>query len=169
MHESEAELIELQGLLDRSMTNSGAHMKSIFKREHWLSARQISLYLQGVVQVAAATVSSRGEPRVAPMDAAFYHGRFHLSTDVGSLRARHLSRKPALSLAYFEGADPVILVHGIAASVQKNQPEFAALDSMWVKEYGKSVLELSDTVFFVRVAPVKMFAYSFHPERFPSN
>jgi uncharacterized pyridoxamine 5'-phosphate oxidase family protein len=169
MHESEEELSQLQDLLNGSMTNSGAHMQSIFKREHWLSARQISLYLQGVVQVAAATVSSRGEPRVAPIDAVFYHGRFHLSTDVGSLRARHLSREPALSLAYFEGADPVILVHGVAASVHKNQPEFVALDSMWTKEYGKSVLELSDTVFFIRVDPVKMFAYSFHPERFPRN
>src|SRR5437660_2254141 len=106
MFESDAELSQLQALLDRSMTGSGEHLRSSFKLEHRLSARQLSLYLQGVVQVSAATVSSRGEPRVAPIDAAFFHGKFHLSTDVGSLRARHLSREPSLSLTYFEGADP---------------------------------------------------------------
>ncbi len=169
MFESEAELSQLQGLLDRSMKDSGAHLRSIFKREHWLSARQVSLYLQGVVQVAAATVNSRGEPRVAPIDAAFYHGRFHLSTDIGSLRARHLSKRPALSLTYFEGADPVILVHGRAVFIPKDKPEFAALDSIWVKQYGKSILELSGSVLFIRVDPVKMLAYSFHPERFLGN
>ena len=169
MYESEAELSQLQSLLDRSMTDSGAHLRSIFTREHWLSARQVSLYFQGVVQVAAATVSSRGEPRVAPIDAAFYHGKFYLSTDLSSLRARHLSKAPSLSLTYFEGADPVVMVHGRAAFVHKNHQEFQALDSIWIKEYGKCTLELSDTVVFIRVDPVKMLAYAFHPGRFPGN
>jgi uncharacterized pyridoxamine 5'-phosphate oxidase family protein len=167
--EDEGELGQLQALLDRSMTDPGAHLRSIFKREHWLSARQVSLYLQGVLQVAAATVSSHGEPRVAPIDAAFFHGKFHLSTDLDSLRARHLRKRPALSLTYFEGADPVILAHGSATFVHQDRPEFAALDSIWRKEYGKSILELSDTVLFIRVDPSKMLAYSFHPERFPGG
>jgi uncharacterized pyridoxamine 5'-phosphate oxidase family protein len=166
MFESEAELSELQALLDKSMADSGAHLRSIFRREHRLSARQVSLCLQGVLQVAAATVSSRGEPRVAPIDAAFFHGRFHLSTDVGSLRARHLRKQPALSLTYFEGADPVVLAHGTATFVRRDRPEFAALDAIWKKEYGRSILELSGTALFVRLDPAKMFAFSFHPERF---
>lgn len=169
MFESDSELEELQEILDSSMAGSGAHLRSIFKSEHRLTARQVSHHLQGVVQVAAATVNSRGEPLVAPIDAALYRGKFHLSTDVDSVRASHLRRQPAMSLTYFRGADPVIIVHGRAVLVQKDRPEFSALDSIWAKEYGKSILELSDTVFFIRVDPEKMFAFAFHPERFPTD
>ena len=166
MYESETEVLALQGLLDRSMGNAGPHVRSIFGREHWLSARQVCLYLQGVKQVAAATVTSKGEPRVAPMDAAFFHGRFYLSTDVKSLRARHLAKRPAVSVTYFEGADLVIIAHGRAVFVKEGEPEFPALDGEWVKAYGKSVPEVSTTVRFIRVDPSVMLAYAFNPERF---
>ena len=169
MHESEAEILELQGLLDRSMSNAGPHLRSIFSRNHWLSARQVCLYLQGVKQVAAATVTSKGEPRVAPIDAVFFHGKFYLSTDSRSLRARHLAKRSAVSVTYFESADPVIIVHGRATFMQESRPEFLILDSEWVKAYGKSILELSQTVGFIRVDPTTMLAYALHPERFRGN
>jgi uncharacterized pyridoxamine 5'-phosphate oxidase family protein len=169
VYETEAEVAELQSLLERSMERAGAHLGSIFGQEHRLSARQVCLYLQGVRQVAAATVTSAGEPRVAPIDAVFFHGRFCLSTDERSLRARHLTKRPALSLTYFEGADPVVIVHGTATFVRKGDAHFAALDSEWVKAYGKSILELSETVEFIRVQPAMVFAFSFHPERFKES
>jgi uncharacterized pyridoxamine 5'-phosphate oxidase family protein len=169
MHESDAEIVELQRLLDRSMKNAGAHVRSIFNRNNWLSARQVCLHLQGVRQVAAATVTSAGEPRVAPIDAVFFHGKFCLSTDANWLRARHLAKRPALSLTYFESADPVIMVHGRAAFTKKNQKDFATLDSEWVKAYGNSILELSDNVEFIRVEPTIMLAYALHPERFQES
>jgi hypothetical protein len=166
MYESAEELIELQELLDRSSSKTGAHMRSIFKLEHRLSAPQVSAYLRGVRQVAAATVNSKGEPGVAPVDAVFYHGKFCLSTDRRSLRARHLSRNPALSITYFEGADPVIITRGRAEFVEPSQPEFGLLDREWTSAYGKSILELSSGVIFIRLMPTRMFAFSFHPERF---
>jgi uncharacterized pyridoxamine 5'-phosphate oxidase family protein len=169
MYETEMELNDLQRLLDSSTDKAGTHIRSIFDDGHRLSARQVCLHLQGVKQVAVATVSSRGEPRVAPIDAVFFHGKFYASTDVRSLRARHLAARPALSLTYFENADPTIIVHGRAEFVRKNQADFAALDSEWVKRYGTSVLGLSDTVFFIRVEPTRMLAYALHPERFPSE
>ncbi len=141
-------------------------MRSIFKPEHKLSARQVSSYLQGVKQVAAATVNSKREPSVAPIDAVFHHGKFYLSTDRKSLRAKHLSKNPALAVAYFEGADPVIIARGRAELIGPGQSEFAALDSEWVKAYGSSILGLSDSVVFIRLEPTSMFAFSFHPERF---
>jgi hypothetical protein len=166
VYESEIEVIGLQGLLEHSMGRAGPHVRSIFDRSHWLSARQVCLHLQGVRQVAAATVTSKGEPRVAPIDAVFFHGRFHLSTDSKSLRARHLAKRPAVSVTYFEGADPVIIAHGRAVSVKKGEGEFPALDYEWMKAYGKSTLEISPTVEFIRVEPTTMLAYAFHPERF---
>jgi uncharacterized pyridoxamine 5'-phosphate oxidase family protein len=166
VYESEIEVSELQVLLDRSMGNAGSHVKSIFDRRNWLSARQVCSYLQGVRQVAAATSSSSGEPRVAPIDAVFFHGKFCLSSDSKSLRVRHLAARPSVSLTYFESADPVIIVHGRATFIQKDDTDFQSLDSEWVKAYGKSILELSLTVEFIRVEPKIMLAYALHPERF---
>jgi hypothetical protein len=166
LHESEAEIGELQTLLNISMRNAGSHVKSIFDQAKWLSARQVCSYLQGVKQVAAATVTSRGEPRAAPIDAVFFHGRFCLSTDVKSLRARHLTARPSISVTYFESADPVVIVHGKATFIQKNDGDFRPLDSEWVKAYGKSILDLSPSVEFIRVEPKIMLAYAQHPERF---
>jgi hypothetical protein len=166
MNESDAEMVALQSLLDRSMGNAGEHVRSIFSRNHWLTARQVCLHLQGVKQLAAATVTSTGEPRVAPIDAVFFHGKFHLSTDAKSLRARHLVRRPVVSVTYFQSADPVIIVHGKALFIQRNDAGFAQLDSEWVKAYGSTILELSTTVEFIKVEPTIMLAYALHPERF---
>jgi hypothetical protein len=163
VYENDAEVSELQGLLDRSMENAGAHMRSIFGRECNLSARQLCDHLQGVKQVAAATTTARGEPRVAPIDAVFFKGRFYLSTNAGSARAGHLVRRPAISVTYFRGADPVMIVHGKASFITRDDPGFEALDAEWVKAYGKSITEISDGVRFIRVEPTKMFAYSLHP------
>jgi hypothetical protein len=166
LYESEVEISELQALLDVSMSNAGSHVRSIFERRNWLSARQVCSHLQGVRQVAAATVTSAGEPRVAPIDAVFFHGRFCLSTDSKSLRARHLATRPSVSVTYFESADPVIIVHGKAKFIQKKDADFQSLDSEWVKAYGKSILELSPTVEFIRVEPKIMLAYALHPDDF---
>ncbi|MCL5067069.1 MAG: pyridoxamine 5'-phosphate oxidase family protein [Thaumarchaeota archaeon] len=166
VYETDSEIEELQRLLDQSYENAGAHGRSIFKPEHRLSARQLLHYLQDVKQVAAATVNLKGEPRVAPIDSIFYHGRFYLSTEKKSLRARHVAKRPGISLTLFDNADPVIIVHGKAAFVHSDHPDFAKLDSEWVKTYGTSTTELSKTVLFIKVEPEIMLAYAFHPERF---
>lgn len=167
MYETGTEIAEMQSLLDQSMEKAGSHLKSVFGERQRLSSRQLCAYLQGVRQVAAASVTSSGEPRVAPIDAVLFHARFHLSTDERSLRARHLAKRPHVSLTYFEGADPVVIVHGKAVFVHPEDPSFADLDSEWVKAYGKSTRELSGTVEFIRVEPTAMFAFSFNPGRFP--
>jgi hypothetical protein len=162
MYESDAEVLELQAILDRSMYEAGAHMRSIFGPRNRLSARQVCGRLQGVKQVAAATTTARGEPRVAPIDAVFFKGRFYLSTDVGSVRARHLVRTRG-QRDVLRGADPMIIVQWKASFVARDDPGFEALDAEWVKAYGKSITEISDGVRFIRVEPTKMFAYSLQP------
>jgi len=170
MYETEAEMEELQGLLDASMDRAGTHLRSIFSDDKRLSARQVSRCLQGVGQVAAATVNSKGEPRVAPIDAAFFHGRFFMSTEALSLRARHLTVNNSISLTYFQSADPVIIVHGRArAFIRKDSEEFRPLDSEWERAYGASTQQLSEDVVFILVEPSRMLAYAFHPERFPGD
>lgn len=168
MYETEDELSWMQRLLDASSERAGAHLRSIFDDGKRLSARQVSTYLQGVRQVAAAVVTSKGEPRVAPIDAVLFHGRFCLSTDSRSLRARRLARDPSISMTYFEEADPMIVVNGKVAFVRNDHPDFEAVDAEWTKAYGTSTLELSETVVFIRVEPARMLAYAMHPEKFPS-
>ncbi len=168
MYETEEELEWMQRLLDSSSERAGTHLRSVFGEEKRLSARQVSLFFQGVRQVAAAVVTGKGEPRVAPIDAVLFHGRFCLSTDARSLRARRLARDPAISLTYFEGADPMVVVNGKAVFVRSDHRDFEALDAEWKKAYGTSTLELGDTVLFIRVEPSRMLAYAMHPERFRS-
>src|SRR5712691_10867734 len=109
MYESREELRSLQRLLDSSMKRAGQHLLEIFKPA---SDPNICKRIAGVRQVAWATVSSSGKPRVAPNDAVFVHGRFFLSTDPTSLRARHLARNAATRVTYFEGISFAIVVHG---------------------------------------------------------
>jgi hypothetical protein len=165
MYETDEEIGRLQLLLDGSMSKAGSHVRSIFGRDHWLSAHQVCEIVQGVKQVAVATANSKGEPRVAPVDSVLFHGRFFISTDLRSFRARHLHKNPHMSLTYFQGADPVIIANGEANFINKDDPEFANLDSEWIKAYGQSVLKLSETVTFIRLDALTMFAYALHPER----
>jgi len=168
MYETDEEIARLQRLLNDSMSKAGSHVRSIFSPDHWLSARQVCGFMQGVKQVSVATVNSKEEPRVAPVDSVLFHGKFFISTDMRSFRARHLQKNPHMSLTYFESADPVIIASGKADFVNKDDPDFASLDSEWVKTYGQSILKLSDMVVFIRLNALTMLAYSLHPERFPS-
>ena len=169
MYETGEELLRLQRLLDASAGMAGEHARSIFKPEHRLSALQVVTHFVGVRQLAAATVTSSGEPRVAPVDFIFFHGMFHISTDMRSFRARHLQRRPSLSVSYFREADPMIVAHGVASFIRRGDRDFNALDSEWWKRYGRSVTDLSQSVAFVRLEPRTMLAYAFHPGLFPEG
>ena len=78
MHETEAQIRELQTIIDRSFAAAGKHLVSIISEDKRLNARQLVEYLQGTKHIAVATVSSRGEPRVSPVDGHFLRGRFLL-------------------------------------------------------------------------------------------
>lgn len=81
MRETPEDLGELQSLLERSIEQAGPFLRSSFEMpEHSLNAQQLANHLQGLPTVAMATVTARGEPRVAPISAIFYRGRFHIPT-----------------------------------------------------------------------------------------
>lgn len=103
MHETDGEVRALQALLDRSHAGMGPHMRSILTPERRLPARQVVGYLPGITHVALATVTATGEPRVVPLDALFIRGRFHVGTGGTAVRARHLRRRPQVSVTHFAG------------------------------------------------------------------
>ena len=80
VYETEDELAALQALLDRSYAAAGGHTRSIITPERRLNARQLVRYLQDTKHIVVGTVTSKGEPRVAPVDGHFLHGRFYFGT-----------------------------------------------------------------------------------------
>jgi uncharacterized pyridoxamine 5'-phosphate oxidase family protein len=167
VHESPEEIAELQALLDRTFARMNPHMARIVKPERRLSARQVVTYLQGIRHVAFATVNPRGEPRVAPLDGLFVHGRFHLSTGGEAARLADLRRQPRCSLTHFVGDDVAVTVNGTAVVLERDHPDVPALEPVYRDAYGSLPFDWGEHVVVIRVEPTSMWSYSFHPERFP--
>ena len=115
--------------------------------------------LSGVKQAAWTTVSSKSEPRVAPVDFVFIHGRFYLSTDLNSLRAKHLKRNPATSVTYFEDISFSVMVHGTGEIVRQNGKYYALARGLFVKHYGRKLIDSIPGIIFVRINPKLMFTH----------
>jgi hypothetical protein len=134
-----------------------------------LTAGQVVQYLQGIKHVSLGTVTARGEPRVAPLDAYFVHGRFVVSTGGRSMRLRHMRARPAVSLSHVVGDDVAVVVNGRAVIIEHGDSEAADLDRIATGLYGSSPFSWGEGVVFIRVEPDAMFAYAFHPERFADS
>jgi hypothetical protein len=76
MFETSEDLRALQQLLDVSYTGTGSHLRSIWGEDSRLDAEAVSAELSGVQVLDLATVTPRGEPRVAPVDGLFFRGKF---------------------------------------------------------------------------------------------
>ena len=128
MHETPEDIERLQTLLDRSIERAGAFLRSSFEMpEHSLSAGQITRYLQGIQNVAFATTTAKGEPRVAPIGSLFYRGHFHIPTVATAARTRMVTARPAISLTHYVGDDLAIIVHGSATIIPVDHPDFASI------------------------------------------
>ena len=167
MLESDDEVRELQALIDRTIAHANPHLLQIVKPERQLSARQVVRYLQGTKHVAFATVNERGEPRVAPLDGVFVHGRFTVSTGGRAARLRHLRANPACSAAHVDGDTVGIVVNGHATIIGQGDEGADELEPVWRDIYGSSPFEWGEGVVFMRIEPTSMWAYAFHPENFP--
>jgi hypothetical protein len=167
MYETEAQIDELQALLDHSYAGAGEHLAAITTPQRRLTARQVVRMLQGTKHVAFATVNSSGEPYVAPLDGLFLWGRFYVGTDGRSLRSRHLAHNTAVSLTHFQGDEYSIVIHGQAVVIEKDDAEAARIDEVWQGIYGSSAFDLAEHIIFIRVEPRRMFTFAHHPESFP--
>ncbi len=170
MYESEIDLSLLQKLLDASIAGAGEFLRSSFEMpEHSLSAAQLVEHLQGGLTVALATVTDRGEPRVAPIGAFFYHGSFYVPTVAEAARTRHVLKRPGLSLTYFEGEGFALIVHGRARVVDAGDGDFAELDATQVALGNPSVTEWSANGVYLQVVADRMYSYARDPDRFPAS
>jgi len=167
MFETDAEIAELDALFDRTLAHANAHLLEIVKPERRLNARQVVRYLQGTKHVAFGTVNEHGEPRVAPLDGVFIHGRFTVSTGGKAARLRHLRANPACSAAHVDGDTVGIVVNGHVRIFGRGDDGVEAIEPVWRDIYESSPFEWGEGVVLMRIEPTSMWAYAFHPERFP--
>jgi general stress protein 26 len=162
MLETPDDLARLQALLDASHARSTGHLRSIINDERSLSAAQVVGLLTGMKVITAATVTARGEPRISAMDGHFLHGTWTFSTSRTSAKARHLARRPAVSVAHVDGEALAVFSHGHVVELAGD--ELATVDEHWTAHYGSSPLSWGDVVMW-RLEPTWMVGYAFQREQ----
>ena len=165
MRETAEDVTALQAILDQSIENAGSYLRRSFGiPKHSLSAVQLIDYLQGHKTVAFASVTARGEPRVAPNDSIFYRGKFYITTVANAVRTKLVQHRPAVSLTCFEGTILAIIVHGTATVIAPDHPEFAAVDEVHREVLKKSILDFGEGV-FLRVDAKRIYSFVREPEK----
>lgn len=161
MWESTEDLQRLQQLLDRSAAQmSSAQLRHIFPPERHLTAEEVVALFPTRQVGAMATVTSAGEPRVAPVDLLMLRGRLLASTPASSWRARHLAARPAVSVTYFDGDDVAVIAHGTATLLHPGDPGFADADAACRAVYGSSVTDWSPDGCYILVDADRLYAQS---------
>ena len=167
MNETREDLEQLQKLLDHSLEQAGDFLRHSFQMpQHSLTAQQLVRYLHGIQTVAFATVTADGRPRVAPVGALFVRGHFYIPTIATAVRTRHVMKRPAVSLTYFVGNDLAILVHGQAAPLYPNHPDFTIVEALQQENSGQSVRDWGDGV-YLRVEAEVVYTFARYPEQYP--
>lgn len=161
MRETAADLERLQAVLDRSVERASPFLRSSFEMpERSLSAVDLAARLDGLLTVSLATVTAKGEPRVAPIDAVFLHGLFCVPTVAQAARARHLARRPGVSVTYYEGRAMAVIVHGQAGVVADGEDPFDELEEIRLAEGGESIAGWTGDPIFLRVEPDVIYTYA---------
>jgi nitroimidazol reductase NimA-like FMN-containing flavoprotein (pyridoxamine 5'-phosphate oxidase superfamily) len=160
MFETPEEIKELQALLDRSYEAGGSHLLSIHTDNWRLSAEQIVERLQGMCVLNLATVNSRGEPMVGPVDGFLYRGRFVFGSSPESMRAKHIRRNPAVSVAHTVGEELAVVVHGKAVELDKMSERGLGFRDLGISIYGQEHVDQywDGGAPYWEVEPRRMFA-----------
>jgi hypothetical protein len=167
MYETADDLEQLDDRLQASIERAGPFLRSSFQMpEHSLNAQKLTRAVPGVLQVALATVTAKGEPRVAPIGAFLYRGAFHIPTTMQAARVRHLRRRPAISLTLYDGIDFAVIAHGQAVILGEDAPEFETLIEIQRGGQGETVRDWGEGA-FIRVDAETIYTYARYPERFP--
>jgi general stress protein 26 len=162
MLETPDDLARLQSLLDASHASATEHLRSIIDDERTLDAAQVAGLLTGMKVISVATVTAGGEPRISAVDGHFLRGTWTFSTSRTSAKARHLGRRPAVSVAHVDGEQFAMFGHGRV--VELGGTELAQVDRHWTAHYGSSPLTWGDVVVW-RMEPTWMVGYAFRREQ----
>jgi nitroimidazol reductase NimA-like FMN-containing flavoprotein (pyridoxamine 5'-phosphate oxidase superfamily) len=165
MHETPADLVALQSLLDRSHASAGAHLRSVFTEQWQLDAATLTDLLVGVQILNLATVTASGRPLVAPVDGIFFRGDWYFGSSSDSVRVRHVRARPAVSVSHTRGEELAVIVHGDADLIDLDDREQApfrqALLDTYAPVYGPGWESFAADAQYVRIEARKLFAVRF--------
>jgi hypothetical protein len=167
MFETEAELAEMQTLLDASLARATEHLRSIITAgERTLTAAQLSQASHGMCTLAISTVTANCEPRISAVDGHLLHGRWYFSTARGAAKARHLAARPAVSIAFLRGEEIGVFSHGTAQPMnpagRPDDRDWPDLLQYMTDYYGSPPLSWGDVVYY-RLIPTWMVAFASNP------
>jgi hypothetical protein len=167
VHETDADLVALQDLLDSSYAGAGSHLRSIVTPERRLDAEEVASRLVGMRLLALATVTADGRPIVGPVDGIFFRGSFHFGSSPDSVRFRHIRSRPHVSATHLPGEEFAVTVHGLAVPVDVKGDVGADLRrtllEVYVPRYGSQWEEFLDSgPLYARIEAKRMF--TFHSE-----
>jgi nitroimidazol reductase NimA-like FMN-containing flavoprotein (pyridoxamine 5'-phosphate oxidase superfamily) len=162
VHETPADLVALQSLLDRSYATAGRHLRSIITPERRLTADEVADRLTGMRLLALATVTADGRPIVGPVDGIFFRGSFHFGSAPDSVRFRHIRNRPQVSATHLPGEELAVTVHGRAVPLDiqsSTEAEFRqTLLEIYVPRYGPQWEEFLDSgPVYARIDADRMF------------
>lgn len=161
MLETAAEIEALQRLLDASRSRATSHLREIIDDGRSLSSRQLVQLLTGMKVLAVATVTASGEPRVGAMDGHFLHGTWTFGTAGSSAKARHLERRPAISVAHINEEEMALFSHGRADPIAPG-PELDEIDAHWTRHYDSSPFSWGDDIRMYRLRMTWAVGYAFN-------
>jgi Pyridoxamine 5'-phosphate oxidase len=164
MDEATESLKVLDALMQASIARAGAYLRESFQLpEHSLDSAELRALFARARAVAFATVTSRGEPRVAPVDAFLAGATFWIPTVEGAARRRHVSRNPATSLSCFD-KDWAVIAHGTSSVVRPSEDEFGLAEELALEAGLSSVLEWGEGV-YIRFEPSTLLTWRRNPPR----
>ncbi len=165
MRETQEDIERLQALLDYSIERAGTFLRRSFQMpEHSLTAQQLIDYWQNVQTVAPATVTTRGEPRIAPIGSLLYRGEIYLPTVATAARTRHIMKRPAVSLTLFRENELAIIVHGNAVIIPPDHTNFETLESILYASTHTKAGEWGEGV-YLHIKAEAIYTYNRHPHR----
>jgi general stress protein 26 len=154
------ELERLQALLDSSYSSASEHLTGIIHEGRKLAAREVVALLTGMKVISLATVTAAGEPRISAVDGHFLHGTWTFSTSGTSVKARHLERRPAVSIAHVDNEALAVFSHGLAQQMHEGDPDWAETLQHWTGHYGGSPLTWGPDIRLYRYQPHWMVGYA---------
>jgi N-acetylglutamate synthase-like GNAT family acetyltransferase len=165
MRETPEDIERLQTLLDHSIERAGAFLRRSFQMpEHSLTAQELVDCWQGVQTVALATVTTKGEPRIAPIGSLLYRGEIYLPTVATAMRTRHVMKRPAVSLTLFRENELAIIVHGSATIISPGHADFETLEHLLYEATHTKAGEWGEGV-YLHIQAEAIYTYNRHPHR----
>lgn len=168
MRETAEDIEAFARLATESIEKAGSFVRSSLQMPgHSLSAGQVLRYWDRIHTAAVATVTAKGEPRVAPTGVALFRGHFVVPTVAGAARTKAINIRPAISISHFDEGDLAIIAHGHARTIGQSDPLFRELAALQRElSEGRDVSNWEGTGVYLWMTTQTLYTFARQPEQF---